>query len=153
MTAIKRLATAAACRVGILAAGVTVAATLAASPAAAATNPQCATGSNPATGQTIQVCAAFTGVFNGNSGQAVLACAAQSGPASVSTQESCYIRDSGNGAIYGASSASAPGDAAASVSQFPISLTAVVGTLQVCLAGSATDAGGNVVSVPPASCF
>jgi hypothetical protein len=145
------LVRAAACRLGILAAGAALTMAVGASPAAAAMGPQCATGNNAATGQTIQVCAEWAGVaVNSFTVNAVLACAAVSAPASVSTQVSCYFHDTTTGTNYGASSASAPGSAAATESVTP--LQPPVGPLQTCISGSAKDVSNNLVSLP-LTCF
>jgi hypothetical protein len=155
---INHLAKAVASRLGIPAVGAGLAIAMGVSPAAAATalpgGVNCATATNSTSGQTIQVCASpFVGVAtNLNTLHEVMACAAQGGPVNVGTQLSCYVKDVGTGAIYGATSASSPGDVAVTASTFSVDLTTLVGPVQLCFTGSATDVNHNVVSVP-LSCF
>ena len=140
---------AAACRLGILTAGATLAG-LGVSPVAAATIPGCVTGGNAATGQTIQVCGEWDAVTKSGSGTftAAMACATVSGPVSVTTTVSCYLQDPSTGAIYARSSQVTFGNVAVGAGEATTPIT----PLQVCFAGSATDVNGNVVSVP-LTCF
>jgi len=118
-------------------------------PAAASTAgpiPECVNGTNATTGQTIQVCAIFTGVFaTSNSETVAVLCYAVSGPASVQTAIGCSMQGNVSGILYQAPIVNLPGDVAATQTQ----ATDVNQGYTVCIAGHATDINNNLVEVPP----
>jgi len=134
-------------RLAIPAAGALLALGLGTIPAAADTplTTCTTTATNPATGQTLQICVSFDGAtVDGSPLTEVTTCDAMSGPVSVTTQVGCYAQNLATGAQYPASTVTAPGDLASTGTVFSTPLD----PMEVCVFGTAADVNGNTVSVP-----
>ena len=104
----------------------------------------CATATNSATGQSIQVCGAVTGVtVEGGPLQVVFVCYAQSGPVSVTTEVGCVGKDAITGQTLASSSQTAPGDLVATTAPGVDPFD----SMAICLSGTAIDASGNTVTL------
>jgi hypothetical protein len=137
-------------RLAITAAAALLAVALGSSPVAADNGiVDCVSGSNPATGQTIQLCATKEGANVDNTAVARLTCVAQTGPVSESTTVGCYGYDVNTGAVVWAPIVTAPGDASSTA----VTVQNGLDHWQICMFGSGGDVSGNVVSLPVSCVF